>query len=115
MSLSEWTSRHNRWSDAEVDEIFKQEKRARDKQIQPRLFGNAIERRISLRHAYYRAPIFLRALGLFIYRYVLKLGFLDGKPGLILYFLQAFWFRFLIDAKIYERIIANPINKPFEQ
>jgi len=38
----------------------------------------------------------------FIYRYFFKLGFLDGKEGLIFHFLQGFWYRFLVDAKIYE-------------
>ena len=27
---------------------------------------------------------------------------LDGKEGLIFHFLQGFWYRFLVDAKIYE-------------
>ena len=52
---------------------------------------------------YYRQPLFLRALLLFLYRYIFKLGFLDGREGLIFYVLQTFWFRFLIDAKLYER------------
>ena len=28
--------------------------------------------------------------------------FLDGKPGLVWHFLQGGWYRFLVDAKIYE-------------
>ena len=52
---------------------------------------------------YYRQPLFLRAFLLFLYRYVWKRGFLDGREGLIFYVLQTFWFRFLIDAKLYER------------
>ncbi|GAB4300412.1 MAG: hypothetical protein Fur0025_40060 [Oscillatoriaceae cyanobacterium] len=35
-------------------------------------------------------------------RYTIGLGFLDGKEGLIFHFLQGFWYRFLVDAKIYE-------------
>lgn len=31
-----------------------------------------------------------------------KLGFLDGPEGKIFHFLQAYWYRFLVDAKIYE-------------
>jgi len=38
----------------------------------------------------------------FIYRYIILLGFLDGKEGLIYHFLQGFWYRFLIDAKVFE-------------
>ena len=51
---------------------------------------------------YSRSPLFLRVLVYFIYRYFFRLGFLDGKEGLIYHFLQGFWYRFLVDAKIYE-------------
>lgn len=37
-----------------------------------------------------------------IYRYFIRLGFLDGKEGFVSDFLQCFWYRFLADAKIYE-------------
>jgi len=40
--------------------------------------------------------------GSFLYRYILRLGFLDGTPGLIFHVLQGFWFRFYIDARIWE-------------
>ena len=52
--------------------------------------------------AYAKTPLFVRPLIYFIYRYVFKVGFLDGKEGLIWHFLQGFWYRFLVDAKIYE-------------
>ena len=48
-------------------------------------------------------PLFWRAALFFLYRYVWKLGFLDGRGGLIFYVLQTLWFRFLVDAKIFER------------
>ena len=38
----------------------------------------------------------------FFYRYFIKLGILDGKQGFIFCVLQAFWFRFLVDANVYE-------------
>ncbi|HEY3130070.1 MAG TPA: glycosyltransferase family 2 protein, partial [Acidobacteriota bacterium] len=37
------------------------------------------------------------------YRYFLRLGFLDGKEGLIFHFLQGCWYRFLVDVKIFEQ------------
>ncbi|MGM9959232.1 MAG: glycosyltransferase family 2 protein [Erysipelotrichaceae bacterium] len=54
------------------------------------------------RGMYYRLPLFLRAHLYFWYRYYVQLGFLDGKEGKIFIYLQAYWFRFLVDAKIYE-------------
>jgi hypothetical protein len=45
---------------------------------------------------------------------VLRLGFLDGIEGLVFHTLQRFWFRFLIDARIWERRrqVAKPSAKP---
>lgn len=101
-SLSEWTARHNRWSDLEAREVMKQAMSHDEGEIQARLDGNPIERRRFYKTLYYKNPIFMRAVVFFIYRYVIQLGFLDGYPGLIYHVLQGLWFRFLIDAKIYE-------------
>jgi glycosyltransferase involved in cell wall biosynthesis len=100
MSLSEWTARHNRWSDAEVLEQTQANDAVR---IQPRLRGNPVERKRFLRGLYNGAPLFVRPYALFFYRYFLRLGFLDGWEGFIFWTLQTFWFRFLIDAKLFEQ------------
>jgi glycosyltransferase involved in cell wall biosynthesis len=99
MPLSEWTSRHNRWADAEVREILSGQK---DGRIAGNLRGNLVERKRFLRGGYDRLPHFFRAFALFGYRYIIKLGFLDGMEGSIFWVLQTFWFRFLVDAKLYE-------------
>jgi hypothetical protein len=53
----------------------------------------------------------LRSLAYFVYRYVFRLGFLDGREGLYFALLQAFWFRVLVDAKSYEsRNAARKLN-----
>jgi hypothetical protein len=65
--------------------------------------GTPIERRRWLRASVYeRSPIFLRSLVYFLLRYVVRLGFLDGTPGLIYHALHGFWFRFYVDACYYE-------------
>jgi glycosyltransferase involved in cell wall biosynthesis len=99
MSLTEWTARHNRWADAEVDELLHPETTDR---IAGKMTGNAVQRKRFLRDIYNSAPYFVRPMGLFLYRYFVRLGFLDGMEGTIFWVLQTFWFRFLIDAKLYE-------------
>lgn len=51
---------------------------------------------------YARMPLFWRVCGYFIYRYIIKLGFLDGKEGFLWDFFQGLWYRMLVDAKVYE-------------
>ena len=51
---------------------------------------------------YYKAPMFLRCWLWFLYTYILRLGFLDGKEGFLYFFFECYWYRMLVDAKIYE-------------
>ena len=100
LSLSQWTERHLRWADAEVQELQNKNTEGR---LSPSLSGLPTEQKRALRGYYYRAPLLLRAFLLFFYRYVLRLGFLDGKRGLIYLFLHSCWYRFMVDAKILEQ------------
>jgi Glycosyltransferases involved in cell wall biogenesis len=102
LSLTEWSARHNRWADAEVDEIL-----VPSSGVIPPGKATPVAKKRAQRSYYYKAPLFWRAFGLFLYRYVVKRGFLDGRWGLIFFVLQTFWFRFLIDAKLYERMEAD--------
>jgi glycosyltransferase involved in cell wall biosynthesis len=61
---------------------------------------------------YYKLPMFSRAFLLFIYNYFFRLGFLDGKEGFIVHFFYSFWYRVLVDAKIYEQMKTSA---PFEE
>ncbi len=63
-------------------------------------------------NVYYKLPIGLRAWMYYIYRYYFRFGFLDGKEGKIYHFLQAYWYRFLVDAKIYEHEKMGEDFKP---
>jgi glycosyltransferase involved in cell wall biosynthesis len=99
--ISTWTLRHTRWADLEAREILDGQNHGQ--RVCPTLSGNPIERRRWLREELYaRLPLFARAFIYWSYRYFLRLGFLDGKEGFIFHFLQAFWFRLLVDIKLEE-------------
>lgn len=101
-SLFNFTARHNKWSDLEAADQFAGLTN-KDQIIKGRFFGNSIQRRRYLKAVYEKLPLFVRPVFYFFIRYFLRLGFLDGKQGLIFHFLQGFWFRFLIDAKVVEK------------
>lgn len=61
---------------------------------------------------YYKAPIFIRAWLLFIYYYIFRGGFLDGKEGFVFCYMYHRWYRTLVDAKILEQSIYK---RPFEK
>lgn len=56
---------------------------------------------------YYRFPLFFRCWLLFIYNYIFKLGFLDGKEGFVYHYMYHRWYRTLVDAKILEQKITG--------
>ena len=94
------TTKHNHYASLQAEETFHNRNKCI---INPSLFGNWDQRRLFMKNIWVRLPIFIRAFLYFIYRYVIRLGFLDGKEGLIFHSLQGFWYRFLVDAKIYEK------------
>jgi glycosyltransferase involved in cell wall biosynthesis len=55
-----------------------------------------------MKERYARKPLFLRSFIYFVYRYIYKLGFLDGKEGFIWDFMQGWWYRTLVDVHIFE-------------
>jgi glycosyltransferase involved in cell wall biosynthesis len=99
--LTFWIDKHNRYSDREImaiDAPLEQGARQR--------VGNAVVRRRFLKRTIYGwSPLFLRAIAYGFLRYFILLGFLDGRAGFVFHFLQGFWYRLIIDAKIYERRI----------
>jgi glycosyltransferase involved in cell wall biosynthesis len=109
MSLSEWTARHNRWADGEIAELDAKQESGR---LVADAKGNPAQRKRALREKYNNLPLFVRPFALFGYRFFFKLGFLDGTEGFIFWVLQTFWFRFLIDAKIWEKRNIRKAPRP---
>ena len=63
-------------------------------------FGNPAQRTLWLKRWWRRLPLYVRPWILFGYRYVLRLGFLDGRAGFLYHFTQALLYRVLVDARI---------------
>jgi glycosyltransferase involved in cell wall biosynthesis len=100
--VATFTARHLRWATLEAEEH--EAPVGASGRIRGRLdTDNAIEQRRWWREWYARLPLFVRPTAYFLYRYVVRLGFLDGRAGLVFHVLQGFWFRFLVDALILER------------
>lgn len=102
-SLSWWTAKHNGYASREAVEMlnlrhgFLPRDTATDAPG-----GQAGAKRWLKEQVYARLPGGLRALLYFLYRYVLRLGFLDGRAGAAFHLLQGFWYRYLVDAKVAE-------------
>jgi len=95
--LTSWINKHNNYSNREILTQL-----ASLYNFSVGFSDTSCKQRNSKKSLYYRLPIFLRAFMYFTIRYIIFLGFLDGIPGFVWLTLQAYWYRFLVDAKIYE-------------
>lgn len=64
--------------------------------------GKSAEEKHKKKNKYNSLPLFWRSFAYFIFRYIFKGGFLDGKEGFVFAFIQGWWFRTMVDVKILE-------------
>lgn len=67
-----------------------------------RLISPQAAKKRAKKHKYAKQALFWRSFAYFIYRYVVKGAFLDGREGFLFSFIQGWWYRTLVDAKILE-------------
>jgi glycosyltransferase involved in cell wall biosynthesis len=101
-NLSFWIDKHNRYSNLVAKEEIERRNKLRVQSVKPKLFGSPDEKIALYKKFWWSLPLFVRPFIYFFYRYFIRMGFLDGKEGFIFHYLQAFWFRFVVDAKIRE-------------
>lgn len=103
-SLTWWTDKHNKYASREAVDLLNLEYGFMPHDSVARLLGGSEAglRRWLKERVYARLPGGVRALVYFLYRFVIRLGFLDGKAGMAFHFLQGFWYRYLVDAKVAE-------------
>jgi glycosyltransferase involved in cell wall biosynthesis len=95
-SLSRYIQKHDEYSNWEARVLLE---RGNDEELPPSLFGSQAQRRRWLKRKLFAVPG--SPVVLFLYRYLLRFGFLDGVPGLIYCVFQAVQM-FHTKAKIYE-------------
>ena len=103
-SLTWWTDKHNKYACREVVDLLNLEYRFIEYESIAKFSGGgqASIKRWLKEVVYAQLPGGFRSLAYFLYRYLIRLGFLDGKHGWMFHFLQGFWYRYLVDAKLHE-------------
>lgn len=100
--LDWWVAKHNAYASREVIDVLNREYHfATRPDTLPIGRGPALKRFVK-EQFYARLPTGARAGAYFFYRYVLRLGFLDGPQARAFHVLQGFWYRYLVDAKLGE-------------
>ncbi|MGA8169948.1 MAG: methyltransferase domain-containing protein [Methylocystis sp.] len=99
-----WTDKHNRYATRHMLEFINREFELypSDEAMDRRAQEQSPLKRFVRNRLYTKAPLYLRSVFFFIYRYVFRLGFLDGRAGFLFQAFQCLWYYLLIDAKIEE-------------
>lgn len=101
-NITWWTTKHNHYASREAVDLLMSEAKDRVVNHDSVMSRQARIKRWIKHSVYAHLPLGLRALVYFLYRYCVRLGFLDGWQGLVFHTLQGFWYRFLVDVKVYE-------------
>jgi glycosyltransferase involved in cell wall biosynthesis len=106
-SIDFWIQKHLRYADLLAQEEARRRHGRAPTTVKPAAFGNPDERAEWQKKTWVMLPRFVRAPAYFLWRYLFRLGFLDGKQGFAFHFLHAFWFRLITDLKIDEQRRAD--------
>ena len=103
--LTFFTDKHNKYATREAIDVLRQRYRLGGASDMPAMLSasrQAAAKRWIKERVYNHLPFWFGPFGYFFYRYFFQVGFLDGREGVIYHFLQAFWYRFLVAAKVAE-------------
>lgn len=109
-SIDNFIKKYNWYATREMQDYVSYIRGKNENNVPDKVLQNIRKKKFGI---YYKAPMFWRAHWLFLYKYLFKGGFLDGKEGLMFTFFECYWYRFLVDSKIYE--FLNNENSEFEE
>lgn len=102
IDVSDYCRKHIRYSVREAFALLNDELCQNKNATYNMGLGAQAKRKHKKKSTYNNMPLFWRSFFYFLYRYILKGGFLDGKEGFLFAFIQGWWYRTLVDAKILE-------------
>lgn len=102
--LDFWLQKHVHYSNQVADEELTRRRNPKAPSVQPKLFGSPDERKAFFKEIWWELPLFVRPHIYFFYRFIIRLGILEKREGRVFHYLQSYWFRMLIDYKIYVSI-----------
>lgn len=115
-NLTFFTDKHNKYATREAIDVLNQrlDLFSRDESLtSSSASAQAYFKRWAKERIYNNIPFTISSTLYFVWRYIFQLGFLDGRSGLVYHFLQGYWYRFLVGAKVMEleKAIAHLSDK----
>lgn len=101
ISISDYCRKHINYAQREACEVLNELYQLKEETVTETNLGKQASAKHKTKSGYNRLPLFLRSFAYFLYRYILRGGFLDGKEGFLFAFIQGWWYRTLVDANIF--------------
>jgi glycosyltransferase involved in cell wall biosynthesis len=103
-NITWWIDKHNKYATREMIDLMniKYKFFKEDDTLLKMEDPQAKKKRFIKEKIYSKLPLGIRPTLYFLYRYFIKLGFLDGWEGFIFHFMQGYWYRLLVDIKCWE-------------
>ncbi len=102
ISLNDYCHKHIEYAKRESAEVLDEMYGLRAHFYSDGNLGKQALAKRNIKSRYNRMPLFWRSFVYFIYRYLLRGGFLDGKEGFLFAFIQGWFYRALVDANVFE-------------
>jgi glycosyltransferase involved in cell wall biosynthesis len=95
-----WVTKQCKFAKKQAIEELKRRQSSASFPVKPTLLGTPDQKTLWLKKYWYQMPLYIRPFLYFFYRYIVRLGFLDGKQGFIYHFTQAFLYRLIVDIEL---------------
>lgn len=102
INISDYCRKHINYAQREACEILDEMHELSSHIDNSLTLGDQASFKHKKKNGYNRLPLFWRSFVYFCFRYFLKGGFLDGKEGFLFAFIQGWWYRTMVDAKVLE-------------
>lgn len=104
ISIDEYCKKHLNYAQREACEILLNDSSTplTNRDVDDNQLGSQAQEKHKKKGGYNKLPLFWRSFAYFCYRYIFKFGFLDGKEGFLFAFIQGWWYRTMVDAKVLE-------------
>ncbi len=102
ISLSDYCRKHINYAQREAVEVLNEKWMLTESVENENGHGAQALEKHKKKGTYNKMPLFWRSFAYFLYRYIVKGGYLDGKEGFLFAYIQGWWYRTMVDAKVYE-------------
>lgn len=101
ISIDDYCKKHLNYARREAVEVLDEIYTLTEDNKDTCSLGTQARKKHKAKSKYNKLPLFIRSFIYFVYRYIVKGGFIDGKAGFVFAFIQGWWYRTIVDLNIY--------------